>query len=79
MRQSGDLIVNAPLDRKLVKLLLSLGDADVSTLTCDNMSEGRVGVIEATADERTGNILGAVKCEIGSDVAEWTDMIETGF
>ena len=41
--------------------------------------EGRVGVIEATADERTGNVLGAVQCEVGTDVAECTDVIETGF
>ena len=41
--------------------------------------EGRVGVIEATADEKTGNVLEAVKCEIGMDVAECTDMTETGF
>ena len=77
-RQSGDLIVYAPLDRKPMKLLQSLGDADASPLTCDNTSErswqtlkpknilnpdpheGQVGVIEATADERTGNVLGAV-------------------
>ena len=65
-------------DRKPMKPLQSLGDADVSPLTRDKMSEralqtltprnvlnqdpheGRVGVIEATADERTGNVLGAV-------------------
>ena len=42
--------------------------------------EGRVGVIEATKlDERTGNVLGAVQCEVGTDVAECTDVIETGF
>ena len=41
--------------------------------------EGRFGVIEATADERTGNVLGAVQCEGGTDVAECTDVIETGF
>ena len=41
--------------------------------------EGGVGVIEATADERTGNVLGAVECEIGTDVAECTDVIERGF
>ena len=40
---------------------------------------GRVGVIEATADERTGNVLGTVQCEVGRDVAECTDVIETGF
>ena len=34
--------------------------------------EGRVGVIEAKADERTGNVLGAVQCEVGLDVAECT-------
>ena len=80
-----------------MKLLQSLGDADASLLTCDNMSEhalqtlkprnvlnryshkGRVGVIEATADERTGNVLEAVQCEVGTDVAECTDVIETGF
>ena len=38
-----------------------------------------LGVIEVTADERTGNVLEAVKREIGTDVAECTDMIETGF
>ena len=32
----------------------------------------RVGVIEATADKRTGNVLGAVQCEVGTDVAECT-------
>ena len=80
-----------------MKLLQSLGDADVSLLTCDNASEralqtlkprnvlnrdpheGRVGVIEVTANERTGNILGAVQCEVGMDVAECMDVIETGF
>ena len=41
--------------------------------------EGRVGVIEATADERTVNVLGAVQCEVGTDVAGSTDVIETGF
>ena len=41
--------------------------------------EGRVGVIEATADKRTGNVLGAVQCEVGTDVAECTDVMETGF
>ena len=41
--------------------------------------EGRVGVIEATADERTGNVLGAVQCDVGTDVAECTDVIEIGF
>ena len=41
--------------------------------------EGRVGVIKATAEERTDNVLGAVQCEVGMDVAECTDMIETGF
>ena len=41
--------------------------------------EGRVGVIETTADERTGNVLGAFLCEVGTDVAECTDVIETGF
>ena len=78
VRQSGDLIVYAPLDKKPMKLLQSLGDADASTLTCDSTSEralqtlkfrnvlnrdpheGRVDLIEATADERTGNVLGAV-------------------
>ena len=91
------IVVYAPLDRKPMKLLQSLGDADASPLTCDNMSEralqmlkpsnvlnrdpheGRVGVIEATADERTGNALGAVQCEVGTDVAECTDVIETEF
>ena len=37
--QSGDLIVYAPLDRKPMKLLQSLGDADASPLTCDNTRE----------------------------------------
>ena len=78
VRQSGGLIIYAPLDRMPMKLLQSLGDADSSPLTCDNMSEralqtlkprnvlyryhheGRVGVIEARADERTGNVLEAV-------------------
>ena len=41
--------------------------------------EGRVGIIEVTADERTGNVLEAVQCEVGTDVAECTDVIETGF
>ena len=41
--------------------------------------EGQVGVIKATADERTGNVLGAVHCEVGMDVTECTDVIETGF
>ena len=41
--------------------------------------EGRVGVSEATVDERTGNVLGTVQCEVGTDVAECTDVIETGF
>ena len=77
---TGDLIVYAPLDRKPMKLLQSLGDGDTdaSPLTCDNTCkralqtlkpinilnrdphESRVGVIEATADERTGNVLGDV-------------------
>ena len=74
IRQSGDLIVNALLDRKPMKLLQSLGDADACPLTCDNTSEralqtlklrnvlnrdsyeGRVGLIDETADERTANI-----------------------
>ena len=95
--QSGDVIVYAPLDRKPMKLLQSLGDADASPLTCDNASEralqtlkpinvlnrnpheGRVGVIEMTADERTGNVLGEVQCKVGTDVAECMDVIETGF
>ena len=77
--QSGDLIVYAPLDRKPMKFLQSLGNADASSLTYyDNTSERalqmlklrnvrirephevRVGVIKVTADERTGNVLGAV-------------------
>ena len=41
--------------------------------------EGRVGVIEATVDERTGNLLGAVECEVGTDVKEFMDVVETGF
>ena len=81
-----------PLDRKPMKLLQSLGDADVSPLTCDNASEcalqmlksrnvlnrdphqGRVGIIEATADERTVNVLEAAQCEVGTDVAECSDI-----
>ena len=95
-RQSCDLNVYAPLDRKPMKLLQSLGDADASPLTCDNICEralqtlkprnvlnqdpqGWVGLIEATADKRTGNVLGVVFCEVGTDVAECTDVIETGF
>ena len=40
VRQSGEnLIVYAPLDRKPMKLLQSLGDTDASPLTCDNTSE----------------------------------------
>ena len=39
IRQSGDLIVIAPLDRKPMKLLQSLGDADVSQLTGDDTSK----------------------------------------
>ena len=39
VRQSGDLIVYAPIDRKRIKLLRSLGDADATPLTCDNTSE----------------------------------------
>ena len=39
VHQSGDLIVYAPLDRKPMKLLQSLGDANASPLTCDNTSE----------------------------------------
>ena len=38
-RQSGDLIVYAPLDRKPLKLLQSVGDGDAFPLTCDNASE----------------------------------------
>ena len=41
--------------------------------------ESRVGIIEATGDERTGNVLGAVQCEVGTDVEECTDVIETRF
>ena len=41
--------------------------------------EGRVGVIESTANNRTGNVPKAVKCEFGTIVAECTDMVETGF
>ena len=36
--------------------------------------KGRAGVIEATADERTGNVLGTVQCEVGTDVAKCTDV-----
>ena len=77
VHQSGDLIVYAPLGRKPMKLLQSLGDADASLLSCDNTRkralqtlkptnvlnrdpEGRVGVIEAAADQRTGIVLEAV-------------------
>ena len=80
-----------------MKLMQNLGDADASSLTCDNASEralqtlkpknvldrdaheGRVGVIEATVDEKTGSVLGAVQSEVGTDVTECTDVIETGF
>ena len=41
--------------------------------------EGRVGIIGATADKRTGSVLGAVQCEVGTDVAECTDVIGRGF
>ena len=41
VRQSGDLIVYSPLDRKPMKFLQSIGDVDASPLTCDNAS-GRV-------------------------------------
>ena len=41
--------------------------------------EGRVGVIEATANKRTGNVPEAVQCEVGMDVTECTNVIETGF
>ena len=44
-----------------------------------DLDEGRVDVMEATADKRTGNVLGAVQCEVGTDVARCTDAIETGF
>ena len=78
VRKCGDLIVYAPLDGKPMKLLQSIGDADATSLTCNNKSERvlqtlkprnvlnrdphhcQVGVIDATADERTGNVLGAV-------------------
>ena len=39
VRQSDDLIVYAPLDKKPMKLLHSLGDADAYPLICDNTSE----------------------------------------
>ena len=56
----------------------------LQTLTSRNVlkrdaHEGRVGVIEATADNRTGNVFGAVQCEVGTDVAECMDVIETGY
>ena len=35
--------------------------------------EGRVGVIEPTADEKTGDVLEAVQCEVGTDVPKCTD------
>ena len=94
--QSGDLIVYAPLDRKPMKLLQILEDANASPLICDNASErglqtlkpknvlnrdpdeGRVGVIASRADKGTCNVLRAVQCEVGTDVAECTDVIETG-
>ena len=41
--------------------------------------EDPVGVIEATADKRSGSVLGAVQCEVGTDMAECTDVIQTGF
>ena len=40
--------------------------------------EGRVDVIEATADERTGNVLEAVQCEVGTDVTEYVASYCTG-
>ena len=77
------------------KLLQSLGDAypltrdntsehALQTLKPRNVldrdpDEGRVSVVEATADERTGNVLAAVQCEVATDVAECTDVIETEF
>ena len=89
--QSGNLIVYAPLDKKPMQRLQSLGNADASSLTCHNTSEralqtlkqrnvrNRVGIIETTANERTGNVLGTVECEIGTNVAKCTDVTETGF
>ena len=87
VHQSYDLIVYAPLNRKPMMSLKvkSLEDANAIPLTCGHTNESRhvlnrdphedrVGVIEVT-----GNVLGAVKCEIGKDVAECKDMIETGF
>ena len=44
-----------------------------------DQNECRVGIIEATADERTGNVHGAVQCEVETDVAKCTDVIETRF
>ena len=41
--------------------------------------EDRLGIIDATADEKTDNVVGAVECEIGTDVIECTDVIETEF
>ena len=71
---------------KPIKLLQSLGDAELALQTLKPRNvlnrdpcEDRVGVIESTADERTGNVLGAVQCKVGTDVAECTDVIETGF
>ena len=39
VRQSGHIIVYAPLDRKQMKHLQSLRNADASPLTCDDTSE----------------------------------------
>ena len=46
VRQSVDLIIYAPLDRKLMKLLQCLGDADTSPLTCDNTGECALQTLE---------------------------------
>ena len=47
VRQSGDLIVYAPLDRRPLKLLQSLGDVDASPLTCDNTSEHALQTVKS--------------------------------
>ena len=51
MRQSGNPIVYAPLDRKPMKLLQSLADADASQLKCDNKSERSLQTL------KSGNVL----------------------
>ena len=73
-----------------MKLLQSLGDVNESPLTFDNTSERALQTLkprnvlnrdphEDGVGERTGNVLGAVKFEVGTDVAECVDVIETEF